>query len=232
MLTKNDVRVRDAVMRLLEWDPEVDASAVGVAAKDGAVTLTGFIDTYAGKLAAERAAKRVAGVRAVANDIDVRLKLDRTDPDIALDVTHAMKLRSNVPDGVQVVVHNGRVTLTGNVGWLHQKEAAERAVRLIRGVRGVFNHITVTPTTSVRDVRGRIVKALHHAADVDAHRVTVEVAGHTATLSGTVGTWLQREAAERAAASAPGIAHVANLITIQPSDSQFGDDGDGGISLE
>jgi osmotically-inducible protein OsmY len=145
-----------------------------------------------------------------------------------------MKLRSNVPAGVQVVVHNGRVTLTGNVGWLHQKEAAERAVRLIRGVRGVFNHITVTPTTSIRDVRRRIVKALHHAADVDAHRVSVDVSGHTATLSGTVGTWLQRESAERAAANAPGIAHVANLISIQPPDLQLADDddGDGGISLE
>lgn len=230
MVKETDVRVRDAVMLQLDWDPQVDASAVGVTARDGAVTLTGFIDTYDGKLAAERAAKRVAGVRAVANDIDVRLTLERTDADIAQDATHAMQLQSNVPEGVQVVVHEGRVTLTGNVGWLHQKEAAERAVRLIRGVRGVFNHITVTPTTSVRDVRRRIVKALYHAADVDARHVAVEVAGHTATLKGTVGTWLQRESAERAAANAPGIAHVANFITIRPFESQLG--GRDHISLE
>jgi osmotically-inducible protein OsmY len=230
MLKEADVRVRDAVMQQLDWDPEVDARAVGVAAEDGAVTLTGFIDTYAGKLAAERAAKRVAGVRAVANDIDVRLKLARTDADIAQDVTRALKLRSTVPDGVQAVVHNGRVTLTGAVQWLYQKDSAERAVRLVRGVVAVLNHITVTPTAAVRDVRRLIVKALHHAADVDARHVTVQVSGHTATLSGTVGTWLQRESAERAAANAPGIAQVANLITIRPFESQLG--GRDGISVE
>jgi osmotically-inducible protein OsmY len=214
-LTEADVRVRDAVMRQLEWDPEVDASAVGVAARHGTVTLTGYIDTYSGKLAAERAAKRVHGVRAVANDIDVRLRLERTDADIAQDATRALELRSMIPETVQAVVHDAHVTLTGKVEWLYEKENAERAVRHIRGVRGVFNRITVAPTAALRDVRHRITRALHQNADVDARHITVTVSGDTATLTGTVGTWLQRDSAERAAANAPGIARVENQITVQ-----------------
>jgi osmotically-inducible protein OsmY len=214
-LTDADVRVRDAVTRQLDWDPEVDASAVGVAARNGTVTLTGFIDSYAGKLAAERAAKCVHGVRAVANDVEVRLRLERTDPDIAQDAARALELRSSVPDGVQVVVHNGHATLTGKVDWLFQKTSAENALRHIRGLRSVLNHISVAPLAAVRDVRHRIVKALHQNADVDARHIMVTVSGDTATLTGTAGTWLQRNCAERAAANAPGIAHVDNRIIVQ-----------------
>jgi osmotically-inducible protein OsmY len=202
-------------MRQLEWDPEVDASAVGVVAKRGTVTLSGFIDTYSGKLAAERAAKRVHGVRAVANDIEVRLRLERTDADIAQDAARALELRSMIPETVQAAVHKGHLTLTGRVDWLYQKESAERAVRHIRGVRAVLNYISVAPNAVPRDVRHRIVKALHQNADVDARHITVTVSGDTATLTGTVGTWLQRDSAERAAANAPGIAHVDNQITVQ-----------------
>jgi osmotically-inducible protein OsmY len=215
-LTNADLRVRDIVMRQLDWDPEVDASAVGVAAKDGAVTLTGYIDSYSGKLAAERAAKRVHGVRAVANDIEVRLKLDRTDVDIAADAVRALELRSTIPESVQAVVHNGHVTLTGKVSWLFQKRDAEEAVRHIPGVRSVLNHIAVAPQGVVRDVHRRIVQELHHNADVDARHITVTVTGQTATLTGTVGTWLQRESAERAAANAPGIGQVVNRIVVEP----------------
>jgi osmotically-inducible protein OsmY len=215
-LTEADVRVRNAVWRQLEWDPAVDASAVGVSAKDGAVTLTGYVDTYAGKLAAERAAKRVRGVRVVANDIEVRLMLDRTDADIAADVVEALRLRSTIPRGVQAAVHDGTVTLTGRVDWLLQTRDAEKAVRHIRGVRKVMNHITVTPHAVDRDVRHRIVEALRRNADLDARHLTVDVDGDKVTLSGTVGTWLQRESAERAAAEAPGIAQVDNRILVEP----------------
>jgi len=225
-LTQADVRVRDAVRRQLDWDPEVDGSAVGVAARTGTVTLTGFIDTYSGKLAAERAAKRVHGVRAVANDIQVRLRLARTDADIAQDAVRALELRSTIPASVQGVVHNGHVTLTGQVEWLYQKESAETAVQHIRGVRGVLNHITVAPRAPARDVHRRIVKALHQDADVDARHITVTVSGNTATLTGTVGTWLERDSAERAAANAPGIAHVANRIVVQSFDDSKMDDWD------
>jgi osmotically-inducible protein OsmY len=215
-LSDIDVRTRDTVIRQLEWDPEVDASAIGVSAKDGAVTLTGYIDTYVGKLAAERAAKRVHGVRAVANDIDVRPKLERTDADIARDVVRSLELRSTVPDNVQATVHHGHVTLTGEAMWEFQRRDAEKAVRHIRGVRGVVIRITLAPGMATRDVRHRIVEAFHRNADLDARHVTAHAAGAVVTLTGHVGTWLQRDIAERAAADAPGIRRVDNLITVEP----------------
>jgi osmotically-inducible protein OsmY len=215
-MTDADVRTRDAVRRQLEWDPEIDAGELGVAAKGGVVTLTGFIDSYSAKLAAERAAKRVRGVRGVANDIAVRLRLERTDADIASDVVRALELRSTVPSSVQAAVHNGRVSLTGRVNWLYQQRDAEKAVRHVRGVRGVLNHITVAPRSVERDVRHRIVEALHRNANIDARHITVTVAGDRATLSGSVRSWLQRDSAERAAADAPGIAHVENRLAVEP----------------
>lgn len=215
-LTHTDVRVRDAVMRQLDWDPEVDASAVGVAARNGTVTLTGYIDSYSGKLAAERAAKRVRGVRAVANDVEVRLKLERTDSDIAADTVRALYLQGTIPATVQAAVHDGHVTLTGKVHWLFQSHGAEQVVRHIKGVRGVQNYMTVSPQAVVKDVRHRIVEALHRNADIDAHHIDVTVSGDTAVMTGTVGTWLQRESAETAAAHAPGISRVDNQIVVEP----------------
>ena len=217
-LTSTDVLLRNAVVRELDWDPEVDDSAIGVAARDGVVTLTGFIDTYAGKLAAERIAKRVRGVRGVANDITVRLRLDRTDPDIAADAARALALRPEIPDTVQVAVHQRRVALTGTVEWLVQKQFAEMAVAHIRGVRGVSNHIEVAPKTTLRDVRRHIVQALHRNADLDARQIDVTVADDVVTLAGTVGSWSQREAAERGAGSAPGIRDVDNQIVVVPAE--------------
>jgi osmotically-inducible protein OsmY len=215
-LAEADLRIRDSVIRQLEWDPEVDASAIGVAAKDRAVTLTGYIDTYAGKLAAERAVKRVRGVRAVANDIEVRPKLERTDADIARDVVRSLELRSTVPDNVQAAVHHGHVTLTGQAMWEFQRRDAEKAVRHIRGVRGVANRVTLAPMATARDVRHRIVEALHRSADLDARHITAHAAGDVVTLEGKVGTWLQREIAERAAGSAAGITRVDNRIVVEP----------------
>lgn len=215
-LTEMDVRVRDSVMRQLDWDPGVDASAIGVVASEGVVTLTGYIGTYAGKLAAERAAKRVRGVRGVANELEVQPSLERTDTDIAMDAIRAIEMRSTIPGTVQASVHHGHVTLTGKVPWLLQKSEAESAVRHIRGIRGVFNHIEVVPRAVERDVRHRIVEALHRNADLDARHLTVTASGDTVTLGGTVGTWLQRDAAERAASSAPGIRVVVNEVVVVP----------------
>jgi osmotically-inducible protein OsmY len=215
-LTDTDVRVREAVVRQLDWDPEVDSSAIGVAAKNGVVTLTGFIGDYPGKLAAERASKRVHGVRAVANDIEVRLKLGRTDPDLARDAARALELRIGVPNTVQAVVHNGYVTLTGRVSWIAQKKNAEKAVAHLRGVHGIFNHIDVTPDQTARDVRHRIAEALHRSADIDARHISVAISGDAAVLTGTVASWFQREAAERAAGDAPGIRWVDNRIVVEP----------------
>jgi osmotically-inducible protein OsmY len=215
-LTESDVRVRDTVMRQLEWDPEVDASAIGVAASGGMVTLTGFIDSYAGKLAAERAAKRVRGVRAVANDIEVRLRLERTDADIAADVARALELRASVPATVQASVRAGQVTLTGRVTWPFQQREGEKAVRHIRGVRQVLNHVTIEPRGLERDVRHRIVEALHRNASVDAAHIAVSISGSRAVLTGSVASWPQRESAERAVADAPGITEVENRILVEP----------------
>ena len=218
-LTDNDLRARDAVLRQLEWDPEVDASAIGVTAQSGTITLTGYINSYTGKLAAERAAKRVRGVRSVANDIEVRLKLERVDADIAADVTKALELGSTIPDVVQATVHRGYVTLTGTVDWMFQKHDAERAVRHVRGVHNVMNRIAIAPRAVERDVRHRIVEALHRNADLDARHVRVTVVGERATLTGAVGTWLQRDTAERAAADAPGIRVVDNRIVVESANA-------------
>ena len=217
-LTDRDVQTRRAVTQQLEWDPAVDASAIGVAARDRAVTLTGFVNTYAEKLAAERAAKRVRGVRAVANDIDVRLKVGRTDADIAADVAMALRIHSSIPDTVQAAVHHGHVTLTGVAAWLYQKRLAEKAAAHIRGVRHVVNLITLEPKAGERDVRRRIVQALHRSADVEASHITVAVADGVARLAGTARTWAQRDAAAHAAAAAPGIIMVDNQIVVEPAD--------------
>lgn len=215
-ITGNDVRVRDAVVRQLDWDPELDASAIGVSAADGVVILTGFVGTYAEKLAAERVAKHVRGVRAVANDIVVRQMVDITDADIAHNALAALKHRPDLGDTVQVTVHRGHVTLTGQVEWLLQKEAAEHALRHVPGLIGIFNHITVKPRSTQRDVRRRIVTAMHHHADLDARQIGVTVDDGAVQLTGTVRTWMQRDAAERAAGSAPGIVSVNNQITVVP----------------
>jgi osmotically-inducible protein OsmY len=215
-LSDLDVRVREHVVHQLDWDPEVDASGIGVSAKDGVVTLTGYIDTYSGKLAAERAVKRVRGVRGVANDLEVRLKIGRTDSDIARDAVRALELRATVPATIQAVVHEGHVTLTGKAGWLYQAREAEKAVRHITGVRGVFNHIEVAGGAVARDVGRRIVEALRRTADIDARHVAISVAGGVARLTGRVATWQQRETAERAAAGAPGITRVQNEIFVEP----------------
>ena len=217
-LTGTDLRLRDAVMHQLDWDPEVNASGIGVAAHEGAVTLSGFIDTYAGKLAAERSAKRVRGVRAVANELQVRLKVARADDEIAHDAARALALHGSLPDTIQATVHEGHITLTGRVPWLFHKTSAEVTVRHIPGVVAVVNRIEVTPMASFRDVRRRITEALHRVADLNARHVNVDIKGSTAMLTGTVSTWGQRELAERAAASAPGIAKVENLIEVTPAD--------------
>ena len=150
------------------------------------------------------------GVRAVANDIAVRLKLPRTDAEIARDAAFALNLRDSVPRAVKAIVHNGHITLTGPVDWMFQTTQAEKLVRHIPGVVGVMNHIEVMPRAADRDIQKRIVHALHRSADVNAKQIEVKVDGDVVTLTGTVGSWLQREAAERAAGSAPGIRHVDN----------------------
>lgn len=215
-LTDKDLRVRDAVMQQLAWDPAVDASGIGVTARTGAVTLTGSTNTYAGKLAAERAAKRVYGVRAVANDLDVTLATGRTDADIAADAVTMLRMHHEVPDSVQAAVHHGHVTLTGTVDWHYQRLQAAKAVRYIRGVRQVIDHLAVVPRAVGHDMRRRIAQALYRNASLDAKQIDVTVSGSVAHLKGTATSWLQRDAAERAAYDAPGITLVDNHIIVNP----------------
>jgi osmotically-inducible protein OsmY len=143
--TQTDLRLREAVFRRLASDPKLDATAIGVAARGGVITLTGFVDNYSGWLEAERDAKQVRGVRAVANELRVRLMADRRDVDIAYDVRRALQSQPSTADHVHAVVHNGRVTLTGSVQWFHQRAQAENAVKTIRGVVVVINRIAVGP---------------------------------------------------------------------------------------
>jgi osmotically-inducible protein OsmY len=225
-LNNLDVAVRNAVMKQLEWDPAVDASAIGVSATKGTITLTGAIDTYAGKLAAERAAKRVRGVRAVANDLDVRLISGRTDSDIASDVTKMLRLNQWIPEAVQATVKHAHVTLSGNVPWIYQKREAGKAVRHVRGVVDVRNLITIAPQAIDRDVRRHIAAALHRHVNVDASHITVGVDGGHVTLTGFVESWAQREAAEHAAADAPGVAAVHNRLIVEPLEPPFEGDVD------
>ena len=212
-LTRMDLSVRDAVLEELAWDSQVDASAIGAVAKGGAVTLSGFIDTYAGKLAAERAAKRVRGVRAVANDLQVRLRMERPDDEIAGDAARALGLRVTLPAEVQAVVHGGHVTLTGRVTSLFQRAVAGKAIHEIKGVKGIVNRIDIAPTATQRDVQREIARALHRDADVYARGIQVSVTGNKVRLTGTVGSWREREAAERAAAHATGVT-VDNRLSV------------------
>ena len=219
-LSTTDLRLRDLVMQQLGWDSQVNASGIGVAARDGIVTLSGYIDSYAGKLAAERAVKRVRGVRAVANSLHVTLRQDRTDTDIATDAARAIDTHLILPPTVQVVVHDGHVVLTGTVRTLFQRVVAEKALRYVRGIKGLVNRLVVVPAPSADDIRPRIVRALHHDADVDSRGLNVVVSGSTVTLTGTVRSWHERDSAERAAMHAPGITHVDNLIAVEwPEDA-------------
>jgi osmotically-inducible protein OsmY len=212
-----DLELKKSVEAELNWEPSVNAAQIGVAVKDGVVTLTGRVDSYWEKVAAERAAARVEGVRAVANELEIHLPFssERTDEDIARAAVNRLEWSVSVPrDRIKVKVSKGWLTLEGTVDWQYQKTAAEEAVRNLVGVKGVLNHIEVKPQVSKIEVKSAIEAALKRSAQVDANRITVETDGDKVILRGTVRSWFEREEAERAAWRAPGVRSVDNRITI------------------
>lgn len=218
--TMNDSELQQDVIRELHWEPSVDAAHIGVAVHDGVVTLTGYVSSYAEKYAVENAAKRVQGVRAVANELEVRLpgSSERIDVDIARDAVAALARNVLVPqDRIKVTVRNGFVTLEGEVEWNFEKDAAENAVRDIAGVTGVSNLIRVKPRVEPDDLKKKIDEAFKRTAELDAKNIQVEVDGGKVILRGKVRSWAEREAAAREAWSAPGVWAVENLIVVDPS---------------
>lgn len=204
----------------LKWDPSLEDDDIAVAVRDGVVTLAGYVKSYLDKWRAERVASRVKGVKAVANDLEVRLpsSSSRSDPEIARAAVDALKWNIGVPhDRVKVRVEDGWVTLEGDVDWYYQREAADRAVRSLTGVKGVTNLITVRSRPTPSDVKQKIKDALQRGAQFDADRITVEVEGHTAILRGTVRSYSEFKDAERAARNAPGITDVENELIVDPT---------------
>ncbi|OFW36473.1 MAG: ornithine aminotransferase [Acidobacteria bacterium RIFCSPLOWO2_12_FULL_67_14b] len=214
-----DRQLQEHVQNALDWEPSIDAADIGVSVDNGVVTLRGDVKTYAEKAAAEHVALAVYGVKAVANDINVRLGtgLERSDTDIAQAVVSALRWSSMVPDEkIAVVVTNGWVTLSGQVDWEYQRSASARTVRDLTGVRGVTNAIAVVPHASAPDVRQKIEAALKRSAEVDARRINVTAADGKVVLSGNVHSWFERDQARRAAWSAPGVTQVDDRIAIVP----------------
>lgn len=209
--------LRKSVLEELDWEPSIDASDIGVAVGDGVVTLSGTVPTYAEKRAAERAALRVAGVRGLANDIEVRLATDhqRTDSEIAKAAVEALERNIQVPsDAVKLKVADGWITLEGTVKWDYQRKRAERAVRYLMGVRGLTDNLNVKQRPTPNNIRDRIKTSLERRVAEQSDRIQVKVDDGKVTLSGTVPSWPDREDVESAVWSAPGVTNVENNLKV------------------
>jgi len=214
---KNDVDLQRDVFDELKWEPAVHSTDIGVIVKDGVVTLEGVVDSYPEKWAAERAAKRVSGVKALALELEVKLpgSGEQTDADIAEAAENALKWDVLVPqDRIKVTVEKGFLTLEGQVDWDFQRSAAKRAVQYLTGVKGVANAITVKPKVAPTDVKAQIEAALKRNAILDAQQIKVQADGGKVTLRGNVRSWAERDEAEAAAWAAPGVNEVTDFIAV------------------
>jgi osmotically-inducible protein OsmY len=215
--SQTDEAIQRDVLDELKWDMRVGSNEIGVIVKDGIVTLTGWVESYTKKLAAEAAAHRVHGVKAVANDIEVRLpgSAERTDADLAAAVVSALRWDAGIPAGkLDVTVSLGWVTLKGEVEYGYQKIDAERSIRYLSGITGISNLIVVKPRVSPSNLKENIEKKLIRNAETDAKHITVEVNGSEVILRGTVRSYAEKKAAEESAWVAPGVTKVDNLITL------------------
>jgi osmotically-inducible protein OsmY len=215
----DDKTIQEAVMKELEWDPALDSAQIGVAVSNGAVTLSGHVSSYAEKWAAVKAAERVKGVIAIADELEVKLPKTsvRDDSEIAESIAVALRSNVSVPDSVNAEVRHGYVTLRGEVDWNYQREAAERVVRNTLGVKGVSNLITVRPKVKPAEIEERIADAIKRMASLDADQITVTATDGTVHLHGRVHSWYEKRLAEQEAASAPGVSKVDNQITVVPA---------------
>lgn len=217
MIKIDDSELRRKVIAELDWDPSIDNSAIGVAVKDGVVTLSGSVVNFSQKKNAERAARRVAGVKAVAEDLKIKLPgtAERSDADIAQSVLSGMRFNVDVPhEHIQVTVENGWVTLDGEVEWQFQKSAAENSIKYLMGVKGFTDNIRIKPRVSTADVKAKIESAFARRALIDADQIKVESTEGKITLRGSVHSWDEREQAEQAAWAAPGVSKVENYVTV------------------
>jgi osmotically-inducible protein OsmY len=219
-MSRSDSDIERDVKEELKWEPGLPQAAdIAVSVKDGVVTLAGFVRSYTEKYQAETAAKRVVGVKGVANDIEVRMPSvdERPDPEIAREAVAAIKTQLPISsEHIKVVVKHGWVNLEGQVEWEYQRRTAEQAVRRIKGIKGVSNLIQLRPRAEPSEVKRKIQEAFKRNAEVDANRIIVETNGSEVVLKGTVRSWIEREEAERIAWSAPGVTKVEDRIIVSP----------------
>lgn len=216
---KSDTEIKDDVINEMRWDPQIsDPDAIGVAVSDGAATLTGGVPSYSEKLASTRAAERVYGVKAVANNLNVKLSgARRDDSDVAKAIAHVIEWNTRIPEGrVHARVENGWIVLEGEVDFEFQRHEVERMVRNVRGVVGVTDLVTVMPPTSASDIQIQIEDTFRRVAEVDARHVQVQVSDHTARLFGHVHSMREANVARAAAAAAPGVARVESHLVVSP----------------
>ncbi len=214
---RTDVELKKDIQEELSWEPSIDETKIGVTVDKGVVTLSGEVESYAKKMAAEKAAKRVYGVKAVVENITVKypLSFQKSDTDIAKAVLNALKWHTSVPeDAIFVKVEEGWVYLTGEVKWAFQKESATKAIANLSGVKGISNAISIKQEVRPMDVSKRIRDAFERSAEIDATAIKVVVDGHTVTLSGKVRSIKEKEDAQHAAFNAPGVFQVQNNLEV------------------